>query len=191
MIEPGKYKGTLQSIEFGVNKNATPTMTTEWLLDCGETRTVYSYFSPKATDNSMKKMKALGFNGDFSNPALSVQETELQCIHKPGDNGPREEWEFTNWGGVQMDAAPPATIAQLNALWKRSNQAGAPPPVSAPKAKDPRTLCWDAFVTTCGDVKAASKDWDRFISTNTTKPEAEITAQEWAQLTKLAEVPFA
>jgi len=126
MIDEGRYTAHLVSVTFGKSKGTgTPCIASEWAIE-GEdiNRTVYTYLSKKAKKNSYKKLKAMGFNGDYSSPDFAVQTTELICTHEyytnaDGETEDRERWEFAIWGSPGIEDADAKTIKQLNAEWKK------------------------------------------------------------------------
>jgi len=151
MIEPGIYTGTLQGIEVGASgKKKTPCVAIEWYIEEEDTyRTSYWYLSKKAKKNTFKKLKFVGFNGDFDNPECSLESAELRCKHEPyedpetGDEEDREKWDLARWGGAGIDDADKKTVKDLNAQWKREMGAPAkkkksmPPPPPEDEDDDP------------------------------------------------------
>lgn len=133
MIEPGEYTGTFVKVEFGKSENTgTPCMMTTWHIEEEDVdRTIYTYFTKNTMKHAMKKMESIGFNGDFENPEVSVEQTTLRCKEGINQNGDaREEWEFASWGGgASLASADKKTIKELNAIYKK--EIGG----SAPKAK--------------------------------------------------------
>jgi len=129
MIDEGRYTAHLVSVTFGKSKGTgTPCIASEWAIEGEDTnRTVYTYLSKKAKKNSYKKLKAMGFNGDYADPDFTVTTTELLCTHEEYTNKEtdetedRERWEFANWGSPGIEDADAKTIKQLNAEWKRES----------------------------------------------------------------------
>lgn len=139
MIEPGIYTGTLQSIEFGKSSNGTPTIAIEWFIEAEDTyRTSYWYISLKAKKNTFKKLKFIGFNGDFQNPEATLESTDLRCKIEPytnpdtGDEEDKERWDLARWGGAGVEAADKKTAKDLNAQWRKDVGAPAKKKKAAP-----------------------------------------------------------
>lgn len=133
MIEPGRYIGTLQMVGVSESRNGTPFVYGEYAVTADDEpvmRTVRFYLSDAAWETSKVKLETVGFNGDFSAPAFTQQETELACTHDEYQGKVRERWELASWGG--KDPAPETVIEKLNAKWKRGGAATAgPKPVEA------------------------------------------------------------
>jgi len=135
MIEPGTYTGLFRGIEVGKSPNTgTPCVATTWMIEEEDTeRTVYTYINKNTMKTSFKKLDTIGFNGDFENPVVEIEQTQLRCIHSEYDGKEREKWDFASWGGAGVESADKKSIRDLNAQWKR--EMGAPDKKAKPKAK--------------------------------------------------------
>lgn len=93
-------------------------------LPQAQERSLYLSLTDNAWEYTEKKLKALGFNGDFANPDFAEETTtkgvELICKHEPDQqNRPRERWELAKWGdGNQVEQAATDVLRTLNAKWK-------------------------------------------------------------------------
>lgn len=75
-----------------------------------------------------KKLRAMGFNGDFREPEFIVPAddngaawVEVICRHEEYEGKIREKWELAKWG--DQDRTPPAddVIRKLQAKWKQGD----------------------------------------------------------------------
>ena len=113
-------------------------------MDQSEQRRLDLFTTDKAWPHSERRLRALGFNGDFNEPAFADRSVAMICKHEPGRNDPSklyERWdlaEFAGGGNIQ-DAKPPDkdTMRLLERKWKTSESADrkpagqpAPPPQS-------------------------------------------------------------
>ncbi len=115
--------------------------TNNW-KDCpaGIKRATRLYYTPNALPSTDKKLRAMGFNGDFGNPVFK-NALAFTCEH----NGEYENWGV-RWpleGGTENDKAlSESDVLQLNADWdarhnKPAVPSGAPAsPSKAPPAAD-------------------------------------------------------
>lgn len=148
----GSYWGMMT--EFGAveSKKGTPGMAITWSVthrSDGEgnwaemepiRRTTCIWFSDESFDNGVKKLKAIGWNEDFENPAFDPEHeactgTELVCRYQK-DSNQFTEWVPALWDalfggkGLNLTPAPVDVLRKLNARMK--NKAGAPPPAGRP-----------------------------------------------------------
>jgi len=146
MIEPGVYTGVFRDIEIGKSPNTgTPCVATIWYIEEEDIeRTVYTYINKNTMKTSFKKLDSIGFNGDFNNPAVSVESVELRCVHSEYDGKEREKWDFAAWGGAAVEKTDNKTIRELNAMWKKEVGSSPKPkakakaaPAPAPKKEKP------------------------------------------------------
>lgn len=140
MIDEGTYTAHLIGVTFGKSKNTgTPCLASEWHIEEEDAnRTVYTYLSKLSKKNSYKKLKAVGFNGDFENPEFEVTTTELNCVHSEyedynGDTQENEKWDFASWGSPSVEEADRKTIKKMNAEWKKEVGGGTARAKKAPK----------------------------------------------------------
>lgn len=179
-------------------------------------RRLYLSMHGGAVPYTEKKLKALGFNGDFANIQFSVtNNVELLCTHEPDNNGNlKERWDLANWGDApQVKQAGSAVIQKMNALWKAHQGGGAKPTrVSQPKPSAPppsnrpgprpnppkgatRDQAWNALLEAHkGKPDDFLNDqWQKLVSEAETrfgKAEAEFTPADWESVRLSAELPF-
>lgn len=100
--------------------------------------TLYLSMAAGAKSYTVKKLKALGFKGDFRNPEFSVDKFEVICKHEeyPKESGKiKERWELANWGG--SEPAADSELEKMNAEWRATQTQPATPagaPASPPAA---------------------------------------------------------
>lgn len=87
----------------------------------------YNFLSDGAWPHSEKRLKAIGFNGNFDAPAFNCDGIALRCEHDTFNNKPKEKWDI-DIGGGEVKKADDNTIRSLTAKWK-----GAAKPSAAPK----------------------------------------------------------
>jgi hypothetical protein len=142
LTEPGKYTGTFVAVEVGKSPNTgTPCVATTWHIEEEDIdRTVYTYINKNTKKTSFKKLEAMGFNGDFKAPAISVEQIELRCVHsqyvdkETGEEKENEKWDLASWGGAAVEDADAKTIANLNAMWKKRDAGDTAATAAKPKA---------------------------------------------------------
>lgn len=99
-------------------------------------RTVYWHLSDKAWPHTIKRLKAIGFTGDFDAIAFVGEAVDKGvqwvCRHEDYEGKTQERWDLANWGG-EKEHTPPATdqVRKFNARWK-SDQSAARVPTGAP-----------------------------------------------------------
>jgi hypothetical protein len=158
MLEAGTYFGTVKSAVTSEAKTGTPqlvlavamtqfldTSQNAWVeLPSAMERKVFLSLSDNAWEYTEKKLKALGFNGDFIAPQFSTDATEngvqWLCRIEEYQGKPGEKWDLANWGG-EVQQAGQDVLRRLNAKFAASNRpqasrpAGRPtPPPSRPAA---------------------------------------------------------
>jgi hypothetical protein len=148
MFEPNDYYMSRLSLGVGRqdNEKKTPYIYIEgeithvaenggWTeLRKPETRTIKLYMSEKAAPHSIKKLDALGFNGDFKNPLLSEESMNgiaVECDHEANNGKTYEKWQLPG-GSMKHEAVSGDEIRRLNALY-RQNKAATQPRQSPPK----------------------------------------------------------
>jgi hypothetical protein len=106
-------------------------------------RICYLSLADNAFPYTEKKLKALGFNGDFASPDFSeeAKHTGVEWdVRKDSYQGKAtEKVELASWGG---DAEPAAAdkLARMNAIWKsKASSTQRPPgaPVAPPRSSAP------------------------------------------------------
>lgn len=165
MINPGTYFGKLVEAgltEIGDRKSPAIFLAFDvthyavggdWRPIDPVTRDVVMYLTEKAEPHTMRKLMALGFNGDFNAPAFAPRLSEgvqLMCEHRPRDGKTYEEWNFAEFASGERErqkvggdvartfAAKFRTYAQANARPSAPPPPAAkPPPAAAAPASQP------------------------------------------------------
>ena len=204
MIEEGVYSGHLNEVQVGKSKNGSDGVFTSWLIE-GEdtTRTVYTYITANTEKYAIKKLQAIGFNFDFADPQCSMISTNLRCTHDEYNGEPKERWDFSYGGGIEVSPLDKSDVAKLNAKYKQYRSTSAPasarpaPPVPAPAKKTvTREYVWDKFLDSkqCTDPENASMcamEWSSLLSTvYPDVDESEFKSDHWAAVCLHMEVPF-
>lgn len=97
-------------------------------------RTIRLYLSDGAYEFTEKKLKFLGFNGNYSAPVLAnvADGITVNCTIGNYKGKERDEWDLAEWGGGYERITPEANVlAQLQARWNQ-NESSAAKPVAAP-----------------------------------------------------------
>ena len=179
MIDPGTYEAQLTDWGTGSSVKGTPYVWTKWSVE-EESRTVYSYLSSKAFDISFKKLNALGFNGDFTNPDFEKKHTELSCTHEEYDGKLKERWDFTDWGDSEYEQTnlDDQKKLSLNAMWKNAaKDSGKDNAVDSKRAE-----AWEFFSQSDKDPDV----WYETIKKNfPDKKEGDLTASDWEEIVKI------
>ena len=148
-----------------------------------------------------KKLKQLGFGGDFAEPTFSPSASkdgvELSCRHEEYDGRTVERWDLAR-AGIEYEPAATDRLHRLNALWKASSKAAersprpSPPPVVRAKRTATRDTAWDKLLDTWEGKKTPdelNEIWQRLLD-DRGKPESEFTAADWTAVEESADVPF-
>ncbi len=135
--EEGEYEGIPCGIAYAESAlKGTPYMRVTFNIG-GHKRDVNLWLSPAAETSTMSRLKDLGFNGDFVNPALS-RTTPCRLTLKHGEyNGkPKEEWSYWGEQSANLDKSAAASLSAKfrQAAGSVPKPAGAPKPV--PLASD-------------------------------------------------------
>ena len=105
-------------------------------------RTANLSLHENAVKYTIKKLTALGFNGDVENPDFSDDAKVTGVVWKCGRDkktGQYEEWDLADWGGgPSFEPAPASVKQQFAALWK--SQSAPSKPAGKPAAPPPKPL---------------------------------------------------
>ncbi len=197
-FEPGDYDADMVDALFLESQNGTPYIQTQWHIPKLEvTRSVRTYLSENALPISIKKLKSLGFEGDFENPTFAEHKTKLILSYEDYKGNSMERWDFANWGD---QAAGKSDAKRLNAIWKK--EGGATPAKKAPAKKEEppkrdaapvaRDAAWDKLLECRKDEPRDDQVmfWAKLLRRlYPDKTEEEVTAEEWDALAKEI-VPF-
>lgn len=163
MLSEGTYLGKLKSAVLGQAKTGTPQMVLvfdiisvarggQWEAMNQVERTAYLACTDGAWQYTEAKLKKLGFDGNFQEPAFNQSVFDagiaLTCTHRPSnrDGKPQENWDIADWGsGRQVQSASADVAMNLSARWRAS--ASAPVPAGAPPV--PQAA---AFTAADGDI---------------------------------------
>jgi len=150
-MEPGNYTGDILSAVTGAGKSG-PQLVIEfaiqyfwnrdkWVPVADTTRRIYVSLSAKAWPYAVKKLEPLGFNGSFSQPIFEKMEgIELTCDLDSYEGKQREKWEFTSWGGSEIEPVADDQLRLLTARWRNEHQeppGKQPPPASSTSNRPP------------------------------------------------------
>ena len=142
-VDPGNYFAFVQKLEM-IEGTKAPALVVDidvtykaqdgdWvaLPDGPVQRSLYFSFSDAAYEWTEKKLKALGFNGDFKNPRFSdkamTEGIEVVCDIRPDSkNNARENWDLANWGGQERKTPAQDVRARLQARWATNTEAAKP-----------------------------------------------------------------
>lgn len=156
VFSPGQYRGVVREIVPSVTKtNKSPQVsikveiqwrwnaqTQSWDGVDAEDRWIFLSMSGGAVDYTMRKLDAIGFNGDFSNPMASNEAMnegiDLQCFHETYQGRTREKFEIP-MGDYEPTPLDAVAIRQLNEQWRQRNggTAAAAQPKPRPKPAGP------------------------------------------------------
>lgn len=179
-------------------------------------RRIYLSYAGGAVEYTEKKLRALKFQGDFSQMVFGVNRIEVNCEHEPKDDGSmKEKWELANWGDApEIKPASKATILKMNQLWKAKQGVNGTPatppkaaavpattrpaPRQAPKPAGPTATADEAWAALCATHADKADDWRQEewqkvlgeAQTKFGKPEAEFTGDDWHAVKTSCELPF-
>lgn len=182
-------------------------------------RTLFLSLHDNALEYTTAKLKTLGFNGDFERPDFSDEAktagVDLNAETETDVNSgkERQRWDLARWGGTRnAEKASTDKLKRMNAIWKQQNgtpakpapsgkpsappAAPAPPPPppaeekgeGEPKTASSREEAWEIFYAESGG-NANLDDWKKLLAA-IGKPEAEFTAEDWAEVARKAQLPF-
>lgn len=159
MFNPGPYRGVVLEITPSVSKVAqSPQVAIKvgiqwawdgqaWVAVDEAERWIYLSMSGRAADYTMRKLDAIGFNGDFNNPKASDEAmkdgVDLECFHETYQGRVREKFEIPI-GDFEPTPLEATGIRELNELWRQRKGATAtvqpkakPKPPAAPPSAPP------------------------------------------------------
>jgi hypothetical protein len=145
---PLMYVKVLISHVAGVDGNGAPA----WVpLEQQAERDMRFFLTEKAWPHTEKKLRGLGFNGDFENPQFGdkaiADGVKLVCTHQAGNGADQtlyENWDLAEWGErKERQPASKDTVRKFAALWRTGSSAaakpaGGPPAMSAPPPAQPK-----------------------------------------------------
>jgi len=145
----GTYAAKLADMKFGQSTNGKDQM--EWIVDVQVSttdirrRSIMGYFTGGAAQYTEERLHAMGFNGNFEQPACDpkfyTEGCEVYVKHEPYDDGkgggPKmlEKWAFS-----RTSRTKPATDdakASMSQRWRAKY--GSAPAAQAPTPKPPVT----------------------------------------------------
>lgn len=126
---------TMMVVTFDVTSRLGPGG--EWEnLDSEMQRSINLALTPAALEWTHKKLKAMGFNGDFGSPEFSNDGLEFECTHEddPKDSGKTyERWDLANWGGGRTyEPVESDVVRKLNAQFKQFESSESKPTANRP-----------------------------------------------------------
>lgn len=139
-LTEGVYLGTPQGIRVENTSTGTPraviTMDvthqpnadgTDWDdIEPVRDRFVYLYLSDAAFEYSRPKLEAVGFNNDFTDPAIGNQPVTVSLRYEEYRGRPRERWDIDL--GSSVTPVEDTTLRRLNAKWQAGSKPQTPPP---------------------------------------------------------------
>lgn len=211
MIPPGRYIGTLTSGAIGVSgKQDKPAACLTFQVQ-DQVRTVYLYLTDAALPYTEPKLAALGFNGDYENPAFSKTEgVSLVCKHEEYEGKVREKWDL----GFLPKPADKSTLANLSAKFRARHgtppRPTAPPPSAPSKTPPPpkkpevehtleddgkwnKDRAWEKWIEAYPDPKVCEKKFLAAVGKQekaAKHDEDEFTSADWRDVAELGEIPF-
>lgn len=223
----GRYSCMIQGGKYTQNDNGKTQMEVEFIayhclqngswqqLDQPLTRRMFLSTEGKATEYTFKKLKAIGFNGDWADPAFTGDAVEIDCKPETYNNEPRRSWELVNWGGGN-EAAPENDVSRMQALWdaqagNSAKSASAPKPTAAkapPKPAPPPAAKPDSdpvsFTVVSADEAYAkyqemgkepndetwAQELGKYIDEKGYDDQERMTADDWQAFTEGLVIPF-
>ncbi len=229
MLQGGTYWGLIQAGVCGESESGNPQIVitarmthilgndNNYQAIAPQDRKLYLATTDAAWPYTEKKLKALGFNGEFK--AMDFDEkpkfegVAFICKQDTFNGKPKEKWDLKDWGG-EVEQASEDKLRRLNALWK-SNAAptqkpgGRPSTPSAAKSVPARQAPAPAAEAPAAlaDVKAENKEdawavfceashdrpdlanWNALVA-GIGKPETQFTPADWQSVAESAVCPI-
>lgn len=179
----GTYAAKLADMKFGQSANGKDQM--EWIVDVQVSttdirrRSIMGYFTGGAAQYTEERLHAMGFNGDFEQPACDpkfyTEGCEVYVKHESYDDGkgggPRmlEKWAFSR--GSRTKPATNDAKAAMSQRWRAQYgsapvaRPSAPPPVtpaSTPPTTTPTPNGPPPPVEPAGDVWTKDRAWAHY-----------------------------
>lgn len=206
LIEPGEYTGILKEVVAGTSgENETPCVAVTFLVEeLDLMRTVYIFMTEAAAKYSVRKLEALGFNGDFEDPKCAAAAIKLRMHFEEWDGKEQERWDLAAWGGgAAINSSDRKTVKAMNALWKKHDGVAESTEKEVDKDEDrqeeelsPRERAWDSFQTykasqeAKSDRNAATQEWAAIMKeVHKDKEPADYTDADWIAVAEYCE-PF-
>jgi len=200
-LQPGNYTGELQEVGVDKSKNGIPLVYSEWNID-GYLRTIRWYLgcNKKDTDTgdaydkrlkhtikvSKSKLKAVGFNEDWTNPAFSVKEFELYCKHEEYNGDQQERWDISTRREAQVpDADVMMDMISLYDSIEVDTPAPAAGGLTQRELKDEAyQKAWGVFIARNDNMSGAElrNTFDSLVRDTVDKPAAECTVADWERV---------
>lgn len=197
--EPGEYQAIPQAIVYDESSGGTPCMTVTFLVNNTPKR-VKLWLTPKAKLSTMKRLKDLGFNGSWEQPALTKNDPVTLTMRHGEYNGSwKEEWtywgngasvekdmakqfeaEYRSAGGVSKPAGRPANFNPTQAQTAPS-QVNRPTPSRPSPPTTPNT--GNQVVASNGD-----EAWDYWVNKHPQMPEQQ-RSEAWQKVVGDYKVP--
>lgn len=220
----GTYPAKLADMKFGQSTNGKDQM--EWIVDVQVSttdirrRSIMGYFTGGAAQYTEERLHAMGFNGDFEQPACDpkfyTEGCEVYVKHEPYDDGkgggPKmlEKWAFS-----RTSRTKPATDdakASMSQRWRAKY--GSAPAAQAPTPKPPVTPAPPVTpkgppppVEPAGDVWTKDRAWEHWSDEYGAKlnpdqwkkvvqgvlngrTEKQLTSDDWKAIADAAAIPF-
>lgn len=199
MFPEGYYTGTIKSLAMITSRQkGTPGVELEIEVE-GHKRRVQWYFSGKAEEYTIEKMRRIGANLDTDPPSFSEESFEWSCRHETSDGKTFERWDI----GAPAREVKPMDSDRLRLIKAKlaSKQPGKPstPPPPVPKAtpskpppKGPPKLAakvfkdadeaWAYVVELHGDGDRTAKEWSRSLAeveAKTGKSSDDFLSENW------------
>jgi len=196
-----RYMGTVESGVLAESKNGNPQMALKIRLtqEQGDDGNLYDmqnplqvnvYFamSDRAMEYTEAKLKKLGFNGDFENPAFS-QDAQVWIAKQEEYEGRMvTKYDLADWGTAKQ--APVATAKLLTMKWRQKFAGAATPkpavavpkPLPSPKSAPSRDSIWAAYCAQTGNAPDMTA-WHEAVANQgdaVNRTEAKFTAADWA-----------
>lgn len=205
--ESNEWEGLPKTVTYKETSKGTPFLEVMFMVE-GQPKHAKFWLSERAIDSTMARLKDLGFNGNFDDPAITrTTPVRLACKHNEYNGKWYEEWTF--WGDKQAAAPLDRTkAAQLTAQY-RSIAGKMPTPTPTPTPKAPSSMpprptappapvpadptkvakdeqsAWEYWVNKTTDEKLRNEGWLATVAEIKPKTEA-----DWNRVALAVDIPF-
>jgi len=205
--ESNEWQGVPKTVTYKETTKGTPYLEVMFMVE-GQPKHAKFWLSERAIDSTMARLKDLGFNGNFDDPAITrTTPVRLSCKHNEYNGKWYEEWTF--WGEKQAAAPLDRTkAAQLTAQY-RSIAGKMPTPATTPTPKAPSSMpprpttppapipakqslvahdeatAWAYWCEKTTDEKLRNEGWLQAV--DSVKPKS---AEDWNKVALIVDIPF-
>lgn len=201
--ESNDWKGVPSGVKFKETSKGTPYMEVAFTVE-GHTKYCKLWLTEKTEATTMQKLKDLGFNNDWDNPALNRTEpVRLTCKHSEWQGKWYEEWTY--WGERESTPVDKSKAMRFAAAYRNvAGVSGVPKPstpsASVPKPTPPKPApvkqeenvvasdensAWEYWCKKTTDEKLRNEGWLQTVEE--IKPK---TAADWNRVALSVDIPF-